>query len=238
MAAKQVLITIALCGDPYVGKTGIFKKFIRDQFNSNEKTSVSCDVACKKLNVEGRSYNVQLWDTAGQEIFRSTTTTYFRNRHVMLFAYDITNKDTLQSIEEWIREFEQVQREPEKTLKFLIGCKKDLNSQRQVTVNSAKVFAKRNSLIPFECSAKTGEGITEIFTTAISMLQNGTGVQDLNPIEGINTITPSRVSTTRQSNTTNRTKQTTTSPIETEPTPTVSVAQPSAPSEEEEGGCC
>ncbi|KAL7719933.1 Rab6 [Entamoeba marina] len=225
MAAKQVLITIALCGDPYVGKTGIFKKFIRDQFNSNEKTSVSCDVACKKLNVEGRSYNVQLWDTAGQEIFRSTTTTYFRNRHVMLFAYDITNKDTLQKI-------------LKKTLKFLIGCKKDLNSQRQVTVNSAKVFAKRNSLIPFECSAKTGEGITEIFTTAISMLQNGTGVQDLNPIEGINTITPSRVSTTRQSNTTNRTKQTTTAPVETEPTPTVSVAQPSAPSEEEEGGCC
>ncbi|EKE37737.1 Rab family GTPase [Entamoeba nuttalli P19] len=233
MAERNVLITIALCGDASVGKTGIFKRFIKDQFSKNEKSTISCDVACKKMNVDGRSYNIQLWDTAGQEVFRATTSTYFRNRHVMLFCYDITKKESFNHVEDWIKEFEQVQRESNKTIKFLIGCKKDENANRQVTSNEGKFFAKRNNMTHFECSALNGEGVTEIFGAAIAELQKTGGIVDLDPTKDINVVQRQKRPTVSQPKTSSNQQK-------NKEDSTVDIQQNPASGEagEEEAGCC
>ncbi|KAL7711771.1 Rab6 [Entamoeba marina] len=147
---SNLLISIALCGDPYVGKTCFFQRFQSGEFNSSTTASVGCDVTCKKLTLDGKEYNIQLWDTAGQEVFRSTTTTYFRNRHCILFTYDITKRETLEHVEDWIGEFHQVQPDSSKTLTALIGCKSDLEEQRQITLEEGEEFAQTHDFPFFE----------------------------------------------------------------------------------------
>ena len=148
------MISIALAGDAFVGKTCFFKRFATGEFSANTPSSVGCDVTCKKLILDGRQYNVQLWDTAGQEMFRSTTATYFRNRHCILFMFDLANKDSFDHVEDWMKVFYDIQNEGRKTLLVLIGTKSDLINERQITSDEAKSYAKNHSIPYFECSAK------------------------------------------------------------------------------------
>lgn len=151
---RSITISIGLCGDSAVGKTGIFKRYITGQYHQAEKASVSCDVSCKKVTCENQSFNLQLWDTAGQEVFRSITASYFRNRHAMCFCYDITRRETFSSISSWLREFEQNKNPAFHTSLILVGCKLDLERLRQVTKEEAEAFAQENNMSFFECSAK------------------------------------------------------------------------------------
>ncbi|GAB1223561.1 hypothetical protein ENUP19_0152G0017 [Entamoeba nuttalli] len=170
---KTITISVGLCGDSGVGKTGIFKRYITGQYTGTEKASVSCDVSCKKLNIEGEAYNLQLWDTAGQEVFRSITASYFRNRHVMCFCFDITKKASFSSISGWLREFQQNQNPSFSTKLILVGCKSDLEGNRQITTTEAEQFAQENKMSYYECSAKTNIGIDQLFNHAISLVRNG-----------------------------------------------------------------
>ncbi|ELP89554.1 rab6, putative [Entamoeba invadens IP1] len=179
---NNLLISIALCGDPYVGKTCFFQRFSAGEFNANTKTSIGCDVMCKKLTLDGKTYNVQLWDTAGQEVFRSTTTTYFRNRHCILFTYDITKRETLEHVEDWMKEFCQVQPDTTKTLTVLIGCKSDLEEQRQITSEEGESFANTHQIPFFECSAKNNTNITEIVEFVVRELRLRNMLVDINPL--------------------------------------------------------
>ncbi|KAL7712764.1 Rab family GTPase [Entamoeba marina] len=151
---SNFMISIALSGDAFVGKTCFFKRFSSGEFNPNTQSSVGSDVVCKKLMLDGKQYNVQLWDTAGQEIFRSTTATYIRNRHCILFMYDITNRESFEHIEEWMKIFYDIQNEEKKTLLLLIGCKCDMITDRKVSTEEGRDFAKAHDMTFFECSAK------------------------------------------------------------------------------------
>ncbi|EKE42669.1 hypothetical protein ENUP19_0088G0034 [Entamoeba nuttalli] len=179
---SNLLISICLCGDPFVGKTCFFQRFSNGEFNANTKTSIGSDVTCKKLQLDGKTYNVQLWDTAGQEIFRSTTTTYFRNRHCILFTYDITKRETLEHVEDWMKEFCQVQPDTSKTLTILIGCKNDLEEQRQITFEEGERFASTHQIPFFECSAKTNNNIQEIIEFVVRELRVRNMLVDMNPL--------------------------------------------------------
>ncbi|EDR26265.1 rab6, putative [Entamoeba dispar SAW760] len=129
-------------------------KFSSGEFNPNTASSIGCDVICKKLILDGKQYNVQLWDTAGQEMFRSTTATYFRNRHCILFMFDVTNRESFTHIEDWMKVFYEIQNEDKKTLLVLVGNKNDMITERQISSEDAKGFAKNHNINYFECSAK------------------------------------------------------------------------------------
>ncbi|KAL7720493.1 Rab family GTPase [Entamoeba marina] len=169
---KPITISIGLCGDSSVGKTGIFKRYITGAFNPTEKASISCDVSCKKVVFDGVVYNMQLWDTAGQEVFRSITASYFRNRHAMLFCFDVSKRVAFSSISGWLREFQQNQNNNFTTALLLVGCKTDLDSIRQVTTSEAEQFALDNSMSYCECSAKGNIGVEELFLHAVDRVRN------------------------------------------------------------------
>ncbi|XP_072177772.1 ras-related protein Rab-21-like [Diadema setosum] len=88
-------------------------------------------------------------------------TTFFRNAAVALLVYDITDKESFEVVKYWMNELKE--KAPRDILIFVIGNKSDLESQRAVSRSSAEQYAQENDAVHLEASAKTGEGISEIF---------------------------------------------------------------------------
>ena len=104
---------------------------------------------------------LQIWDTAGQERFRAVCKSYYRGSAGALLVYDITRRDTFQHITTWLSDARSLANP--NTVIMLIGCKRDLEASRDVSVEEAAQFAKENDLLFMETSAMTGENIEEAF---------------------------------------------------------------------------
>ena len=104
---------------------------------------------------------LQIWDTAGQESFKSVTRSYYRGAICCLLVYDITNKQSFDNTRKWLSDVQEFGNES--TLIVLIGNKNDMEDNREVTKEQGAAFAKKNGLIFFETSAKTAEGVEQTF---------------------------------------------------------------------------
>ena len=108
---------------------------------------------------------MQIWDTAGQESYRSVTRIFYRGAHCVFLTYDITRGETFGGLGEWLREVRQHAAEDVQV--YLIGNKSELNDQREVQFSEALEFAKQNQIHKcFETSAKTGDQVQEVFSIA------------------------------------------------------------------------
>ncbi|GBM87357.1 Ras-related protein Rab-14 [Araneus ventricosus] len=165
---------LILLGDYNVGKTSIFCRFGDNEFKENTNLTVGTDNRKKIIEVGGQNVTLILWDTVGTERFRTLTRNYFRNAHACLLVFSCDEPDTLTSLSQWVVDADNF---AEKSLKVLIGNKIDLKcSTAQEKVNA---FAHHHDCdIVFNVSAKTGEGITEVFQTiAKKLMQQNNQVQ-------------------------------------------------------------
>ena len=129
----------------------------------------------KNISVSDRNVRLQIWDTAGQEAFRSITRSYYKNSTCAFIVYDITDKKTFDNVTSWLTECKEMCYK--NILIYLIGNKTDLEDKRQVPKESAKKFAEENNLVFYETSALNGSNIEEIFvksaTTLVEKLESG-----------------------------------------------------------------
>jgi len=134
---------------------------------------------------EFKKIKLQIWDTAGQERFRAVTRSYYRGAAAALLVYDTTRRQTYNHLAAWLSDARNLTHP--KTVVMLIGNKKDLEDQRDVTYEEASQFAKENNLIFLETSAKTGENVEDAFLrTAQLILQSvEEGNVELNSEAGI-----------------------------------------------------
>ena len=155
---------VVVIGDPSVGKTSILNQLIDRNFNPYEHSTVGANYQLYTQDVDGVRVEIQIWDTAGQEKFKSLGPIYFRNSIGALAVYDITNLDSFNNLQEWIRSFIEVAGSD--VIICIVGNKCDL-SQRVVTQEDATKLFKSSSNLEnyffFETSAKTGYGINELF---------------------------------------------------------------------------
>ena len=100
-------IKILLCGNSGVGKTCIFKIYCEDKFEANYTTSIGIDLQIKEINHNNKIYLIHLIDTAGEERFRSITSSYFRMADYYLLVFDLTNKNSLIALSEWIESLKE-----------------------------------------------------------------------------------------------------------------------------------
>ena len=105
------------------------------------------------MKINDKNIKLQIWDTAGQESFKSITRSYYRGAAGALLVYDITRKETFNHLTRWLEEVRQ-NGNPDIMI-MLIGNKADLDSRRQVSTEEGERFAKENGLIFLETSAKT-----------------------------------------------------------------------------------
>eukprot|EP00494_Astrolonche_serrata_P028890 UN29157 len=129
--AYDYLLKLLLVGDSGVGKTCLLLSFTSEEFDSDSRSTIGVDLKVKILNVRGQRAKLTIWDTAGQEQFRTLTSAYYRGAHGVILVYDVTRENTFKNIREWLKEVE-IFSTKENVIKALVGNKIDL-SKRQVT---------------------------------------------------------------------------------------------------------
>ena len=146
------------------------------------------------IPIDGRQVKLQIWDTAGQESFRSITRSYYRGAAGALLVYDITRRETFSQVDRWLTEARE--NASQNMVIMLIGNKLDLEHKRAVTKEEAMAFARKNKLIFLETSAKTAENVEKAFVQTATNIYNNIkkGVYDLKKEVGI------RVGTSNQGN--------------------------------------
>jgi Ras-related protein Rab-18 len=165
---------ILMIGDAGVGKSSILQQFTDGYFSENLQSTIGVDFKVKVMTVLGpderpKRVKVTIWDTAGQERFRTLTSSYYRGAQGIIMVYDVARKDTFESLNMWLQEVEQFSMNGGKdVVKLLVGNK--IDQHRLVERGLANSWAKEKGMLFMEASAKTKEGITQVFTEVVSKI--------------------------------------------------------------------
>ena len=152
-------VKLMILGDSSVGKTSLLKKYCKNEFSNSYITTVGIDFQVKLLNINDKKIKIQIWDTAGEERYRVVAKNYFNTSDGFIIMYDITNRDTFDSISNWIEQIRESTPNYKKSVLF--GNKSDLNKLRNVQINEGKELAQKNDFKFFETSAKDGLNLNE-----------------------------------------------------------------------------
>jgi len=133
------LIKLLMIGDSGVGKSCLLLRFSDDSFTTSFITTIGIDFKIKTVEIEGKRVKLQIWDTAGQEIFRTITTAYYRGAMCILLVYDITDEQSFLNIRNWIRNIEQ--HASDSVQKILIGNKCDMLEDRVIATDRGQELA-------------------------------------------------------------------------------------------------
>lgn len=156
------LFKFILIGDSTVGKTCILTRFVDGWFKTDSDPTIGVEFGSKVIRCKsGVTVRLQVWDTAGQESFRSITRSYYRGAIGALLVYDITNSASFENLPTWLKD--SLDATNQNIGLVLVGNKVDLEGERQVDKNVAKEFSKENNLLFMETSAKNGQNIEKIF---------------------------------------------------------------------------
>ena len=157
-------IKIALLGDSKVGKSTIANKYVKVDFKDDLLSTIGSDRLETKLTLEnGETIKLIIWDTAGEERFRSIALKALKAVQGVILVFDLTSRLSFQNINNWIQTANDNLKDP--TL-VLFGNKADLNKETwEVTKEEAEEFAKNSNMKYFETSARTRQGIEEGFAS-------------------------------------------------------------------------
>ena len=148
-------------GDQGVGKSCILNRFLNDTFTEDYQATIGLDFQSKNVQIENKDVHLLLYDTAGQEKFRSLIPMYTRDANIILLVYDISNRDTFNHLPDWIRDLTNVNMD--EVIFAIVANKVDLNVQRAVTAEEGQKFAEERKFIYQEISAKSGIGFSDLF---------------------------------------------------------------------------
>ena len=169
MDNKEILQRILLIGDSKVGKSSILERYICGNYQENYKPSKGIDYKSKFLDlVDGNKIKFQIWDTSGHERFLSIIKTYFKAANGFILIYDITNEESFFNLSNWIADIKKETIEPVPII--LVGNKIDDDKNRKIKKKEGVKFSKNNGLLFYECSAKSGKNVENIFNEIIKKI--------------------------------------------------------------------
>ena len=162
--AKKIL----LIGDVDVGKTSILTRYFNNNFSEVTESTVGIEFKTRIFTRDNLNIKLQIWDTSGQERFKSITQNYFRDADGLLYVFDVTNENSFKSIENWLKMSNDNNNKD--FIKILIGNKTDLEG-RSITKEEMEKFKNENSMDKlFEISAKDNKNISEMFEIIVDLL--------------------------------------------------------------------
>jgi len=158
---------VVFIGNPTAGKTSLLNRICHDKFQPNYDSTIGVDFFNKTIAYNETIFKIQLWDSAGQEKYKSLIPSYIRGASIIFLIYDLNHHESFESISNWLGFVNQYTKKENVQL-VLVGNKKDL--ERKVTYEEGEKLAKNEDMIFFETSAKTGEGVIEMFYTSFSKI--------------------------------------------------------------------
>tara|TARA_B100000963_G_scaffold355284_1_gene373218 strand:+ start:938 stop:1552 length:615 start_codon:yes stop_codon:yes gene_type:complete len=155
-----------IIGDSCVGKTSIVTRLLTNEYRHNSMVTIGVDFFTKVFDINDKKIKLQLWDTAGQEIFRSITLSYFRNACISFVVFDFSNKQSFNNCEYWI---EVIKNNTQVDgLICLIGNKSDLKQHSKIKEKHIMDLIKKYGILYHEVSAKDNIGIYQTFKTVLT----------------------------------------------------------------------
>ena len=154
---------VILLGDVGVGKTAIFERFTKSQGIEDYKSSININMDIKQFNIDNNTLvEMEIFDTMGQERFRSITRNYIHGAKGIIILYSIVDKMSFKVLQDWINMVKDVIDLKEVTI-YIVGNKLDRDDERTVTREEAETFAKKQNFSYYEVSAKLGMNIDILF---------------------------------------------------------------------------
>lgn len=154
-------VKLVLLGEAAVGKSSLVLRFVSNEFQENKEPTIGAAFLTQKCTVGDRTIKYEIWDTAGQERFASLAPMYYRNAQAAVVVYDITKPSSFIRARHWIKELKD--QSPEGIVIALVGNKLDLEDERKVETSEVEEEARSQGLMFFQTSAKTGEGVLDVF---------------------------------------------------------------------------
>lgn len=155
-----VSLKIVLVGDSGTGKSSLLRAAMGRPFSRNFTSTIGVDFEIKQLRVDKQTVSLQLYDTAGQERFRTLTSSYYRSSSAILLTYDITNRKSFESLGSWLAD---IRRLSDTSEIMLLGTKLDLIDDRQVSQEEGQAWAEAQGLQFMETSARSNINIEDCF---------------------------------------------------------------------------
>ena len=149
-----------IIGEYSIGKTCLLLQFQEGTFKNEYQPTIGVEFGTKNIKISDKTIKLRIWDTAGSERFKCITRGYFRGSCGVIIAYDITDRNSFNKIDEWLEELKNYN--PDNHIIMLVGNKCDM-IERVVTQEEGRKKASEIGALFFECSAKTGENVNKLF---------------------------------------------------------------------------
>jgi Rab family protein len=158
-----------------VGKSSLMSQYIKKEFPESPLPTIAIEFATKIIKIkEGGYVKAQIWDTAGQEKYKSITSHHYRKAVGALLVYDVTRKLTFENCIKWYNEL-KINTEKECVI-CIVGNKCDLIEEnpkrREVSIEEGREFARKNKTLFFEISAKNNNNVVECFEELLQQIYN------------------------------------------------------------------
>lgn len=165
----DITFKIIVIGDSFVGKSSITTRGTKNYFEENYSATVGFEFVTSNIKINEKVCKVQIWDTCGQEVYRSLITNFYRNASLAILVYSIDNQESFDNLDLWLKELKTFSSPDAKV--FLIGNKADLEYKRKITREMGEKYKEDNGLSFFmETSAKTGLNANKLFVEASKAL--------------------------------------------------------------------
>ena len=182
------LLKYIVIGDTGVGKSCLLLQFTEpgSTFNERHDVTIGVEFGVRRVEVNGQALKLQIWDTAGQESFRSITRSYYRGAAAALLVYDISRRATFRNCKTWLTEARACGN-PQMVV-ILVGNKSDLSeSTRAVSEAEGRAFADEHGLLFLEASAKQRKHVDEAFVRPAEAIHGllATGAIEAGDLSGV-----------------------------------------------------
>lgn len=170
-----------MIGDSAVGKTSLMNSLVGSGCNESEAPTVGAAYVLYTEEIDGERVAMQIWDTAGQEQFRSIAPVYYRSANAAIVVFSKTDMASFEHLQDWISVFVE---NANRDAIVIVACNKDdCTSEHEVTVSQAQTWADEHGHTLCMTSAKTGDGVDQLFKKiALKLIGTGASQSVISPI--------------------------------------------------------